>query len=233
MHIPLEFHWESELTDYFQKEDYKNLLENIEKEYQNETIYPPKEQIYQALNLTPYGQVKVCILGQDPYHGVNQANGLAFSVHQDQKLPPSLRNIYKELETDLEIPQATHGDLTHWAKQGVLLLNTVLTVRQSQANSHHGLGWENLTDHIITLLNNQENPIVFILWGKQAQQKETMIDTTKHAVIKSVHPSPLSAYRGFFGSKPFSQTNDLLKTLGLDPINWALPTTQDDQITLF
>ncbi|MBG9989294.1 uracil-DNA glycosylase [Aerococcaceae bacterium DSM 111176] len=233
MHIPLEPHWQEQLGAYFQRDDYKQLLENINQEYQNETIFPPQTEIYQALNLTPYGQVKVCILGQDPYHGENQANGLAFSVHPDQKVPPSLRNIYKELETDLNIPPAEHGDLSHWAKQGVLLLNTVLTVRMSQANSHHGLGWEDLTDHIITLLNDQETPIVFILWGKQAQQKEAMIDLDKHAVIKSVHPSPLSAYRGFFGSKPFSRTNFQLKTWGMDPIDWALPNTETNQITLF
>jgi uracil-DNA glycosylase len=179
--------------------------------------------IFEALEKTPYEKVKVVILGQDPYHGMNQAHGLSFSVQPGVKIPPSLKNIYKELADDLGIPPVTHGYLTSWAEQGVLLLNTVLTVREGQAYSHRGKGWEQLTDAIIQKLNEREQPIVFILWGKPAQQKMTMIDTQKHIIIRSVHPSPLSAHRGFFGSKPFSKTNDALIALGETPINWQLP----------
>lgn len=233
MYLPLESHWQAQLAEYLASDNYHQLIEKIEQEYQAHIIYPPQEKIYQALNLTPYGKVKVCILGQDPYHGIDQANGLAFSVNVEQKLPPSLRNIFKELEDDLAIPQADHGDLTYWATQGVLLLNTVLTVRASQANSHHHLGWQILTDQIIESLNQQEQPIVFILWGKQAHEKATIINTEKHVIIKTVHPSPLSAYRGFFGSKPFSNTNQQLEAWGLEPIAWQLPKRDREQMSLF
>ncbi|MGB7461213.1 MAG: uracil-DNA glycosylase, partial [Carnobacterium jeotgali] len=172
---------------------------------------------------TPYNEVKVVILGQDPYHGPDQAHGLSFSVLPNVKTPPSLVNIYKELETDLDIPRANHGYLESWAKQGVLLLNTVLTVRKGQAHSHKGKGWEVLTDAVIKKLSEREKPMVFILWGNPSIKKRALIDETKHVVLTSVHPSPLSAYRGFFGSKPFSKTNEALINLGEEPINWQLP----------
>ncbi|MBP2855511.1 uracil-DNA glycosylase, partial [Acinetobacter baumannii] len=175
--------------------------------------------------LTPYEEVKVVILGQDPYHGENQAHGLSFSVQPGVKIPPSLRNIYKELYDDLGIAPVQHGNLVSWAKQGVLLLNTVLTVREGQAYSHRGKGWERLSDTIIEKLNEREKPIVFILWGKPAQEKIKMIDKSRHIIITSPHPSPLSASRGFFGSKPFSKTNDALLALGEEPIDWQLPET--------
>ncbi|MDN6691947.1 MAG: uracil-DNA glycosylase, partial [Enterococcus sp.] len=181
--------------------------------------------IFEALELTPYDQVKVVILGQDPYHGADQAHGLSFSVQPGVKIPPSLRNIYQELQSDLGIPPVQHGNLVRWAEQGVLMLNTVLTVREGQAYSHRGKGWEQLTDAIIERLNEREKPIVFILWGKPAQEKIKMIDTTKHAIVKSVHPSPLSAHRGFFGSKPFSKANQFLEGWGEQPIDWQLPET--------
>lgn len=181
--------------------------------------------VYEALELTPYEEVKVVILGQDPYHGVNQAHGLSFSVQPGVKTPPSLVNIYKELKNDLGIEPVSHGNLVTWAKQGVLLLNTVLTVREGQAYSHRGKGWEQLTDAIIEKLNERDKPIVFILWGKPAQEKMKMIDKSRHIIITAPHPSPLSAHRGFFGSKPFSKTNDALLALGETPIDWQLPKT--------
>lgn len=181
--------------------------------------------IFEALELTPYEKVKVVILGQDPYHGANQAHGLSFSVQPGVKIPPSLNNIYKELQSDLGIKPVNHGNLVSWAKQGVLLLNTVLTVREGQAYSHRGQGWERLTDTIIEKLNEREQPVVFILWGKPAQEKMKMIDKSKHIILTSSHPSPLSAHRGFLGSKPFSKTNDALLALGEQPIDWQLPET--------
>lgn len=208
-----------------QKEYYQKLHKIIDQEYQTKTIYPPKQQIFRALNLCDFDDVKVVILGQDPYHGENQAHGLSFSVQPGVKIPPSLRNIYKELYDDLGIAPVQHGNLVSWAKQGVLLLNTVLTVREGQAYSHRGKGWERLTDTIIEKLNEREKPIVFILWGKPAQEKIKMIDKSRHIIITSPHPSPLSASRGFFGSKPFSKTNDALLALGEEPIDWQLPET--------
>ena len=181
--------------------------------------------IFEALELTPYEKVKVVILGQDPYHGANQAHGLSFPVQPGVKIPPSLNNIYKELQSDLGIKPVNHGNLVSWAKQGVLLLNTVLTVREGQAYSHRGQGWERLTDTIIEKLNEREQPVVFILWGKPAQEKMKMIDKSKHIILTSSHPSPLSAHRGFLGSKPFSKTNDALLALGEQPIDWQLPET--------
>lgn len=215
--------WQSILEEEFQKPYYLELREFLKQEYQTQRIFPDMYHIFDALEKTPYEKVKVVILGQDPYHGMNQAHGLSFSVQPGVKIPPSLKNIYKELADDLGIPPVTHGYLTSWAEQGVLLLNTVLTVREGQAYSHRGKGWEQLTDVIIQKLNEREQPIVFILWGKPAQQKMTMIDAQKHIIIRSVHPSPLSAHRGFFGSKPFSKTNDALIALGETPINWQLP----------
>lgn len=215
--------WQEILADEFQKPYYQELRQFLKNEYQTQQIHPDMYHIFEALEKTAYEEVKVVILGQDPYHGPNQAHGLSFSVQPGIKVPPSLKNIYKELEADLGISPVSHGYLTSWAEQGVLLLNTVLTVRESQAYSHRGKGWEKLTDEIIQKLNQREKPIVFILWGKPAQQKISMIDTTKHLIISSVHPSPLSAHRGFFGSKPFSQTNQALLQMGETPINWQLP----------
>lgn len=186
------------------------------------TVYPREDAIFRALELTPYDQVKVVILGQDPYHGEGQAHGLSFSVQDGVPIPPSLQNIYKELESDLGIPLAHTGNLTSWAQQGVLLLNTVLTVEAGQANSHRGRGWEQFTDRIIQVLNDCPRPLVFVLWGKPAQQKEAMITNSRHLVLKAPHPSPLSAYRGFFGSRPFSRINDFLEMTGQTPIDWRI-----------
>lgn len=185
-------------------------------------IYPRANDWFHALDSTPLEQVKVVILGQDPYHGLGQAHGLCFSVQPGVKTPPSLVNIYKELESDLGIERADHGNLDAWAKQGVLLLNAVLTVEAHQAGSHQGKGWEKFTDAIIELVNQRGQPAVFILWGSYAQKKAGFIDTSKHLVLKSVHPSPLSAHRGFFGSKPFSQTNEFLEKHGLKAIDWQV-----------
>lgn len=204
------------------QEYYQELKKFVDKEYDIHTIYPPKDKIFHCFNFKDYDDIKVVIIGQDPYHEENQANGLAFSVSKGVKIPPSLVNIYKEANEDVGIEIPTHGDLSSWANQGVLLINTVLTVRAHEANSHKLKGWEIFTDHIIEILNKREKPLVFILWGKQAIDKEKMIDTTKHCVIKSVHPSPLSAYRGFFGSKPFSKTNAFLVSKGMDPIDWRI-----------
>jgi uracil-DNA glycosylase len=185
--------------------------------------YPPKSQLYRSLELAPLERVKVVILGQDPYHGVGQANGLAFSVNMGIRIPPSLRNIYKELEADIGIEAPNHGDLTAWAKEGVLLLNSILTVEKGKPGSHKNLGWEQYTDSIIKQISDEREHIVFILWGKYAQSKESLIDTTKHLIIKSPHPSPFSARRGFLGSKPFSRTNKYLKKNNLKEINWNIP----------
>lgn len=217
--------WQTILTDEFEKEYYQKLRNFLKKEYTTQKIHPDMYHIYEALELTPYEKVKVVILGQDPYHGVNQAHGLSFSVQPGVKIPPSLNNIYKELQSDLGISPVKHGNLVSWAKQGVLLLNTVLTVREGQAYSHRGKGWEILTDKIIEKLNEREKPIIFILWGKPAQEKMKMIDKSRHIILTSAHPSPLSAHRGFLGSKPFSKTNDALMALGETPIDWQLPET--------
>jgi len=215
--------WQDVLAEEFQKPYYRNLHEFLKEEYANQKIHPDMYHIFEALQITPYEDVKVVILGQDPYHGPNQAHGLSFSVQPGVKVPPSLQNIYKELQSDLGVPPVNHGYLESWAKQGVLLLNTVLTVREGQAYSHRGKGWERLTDKVIEKLNERQDPVVFILWGKPAQKKISMIDTSKHVIIKSVHPSPLSANRGFFGSQPFSKTNNALIALGKTPIDWQLP----------
>lgn len=216
--------WQQVLEKEFTKPYYLQLRKFLKNEYQTKTIYPDMYRIFSALELTPYEEVKVVILGQDPYHGPNQAHGLAFSV-ESGKIPPSLQNIYKEMNSDLGILPANHGNLTHWAKQGVLLLNTVLTVRAGEANSHQGQGWEQFTDSIIQALNERKQPVVFILWGRPAQQKSKMIDKKKHIIIASAHPSPLSAYRGFFDSHPFSKTNAALAALGEKPIDWQLPNS--------
>lgn len=217
--------WQEVLADEFEKDYYQQLRIFLKNEYATRKIHPDMYHVYEALELTPYEEVKVVILGQDPYHGVNQAHGLSFSVQPGVKTPPSLVNIYKELKNDLGIEPVSHGNLVTWAKQGVLLLNTVLTVREGQAYSHRGKGWEQLTDTIIEKLNERDKPIVFILWGKPAQEKMKMIDKSRHIIITAPHPSPLSAHRGFFGSKPFSKTNDALLALGETPIDWQLPKT--------
>lgn len=217
--------WQEVLKDEFEAPYYQQLRQFLKKEYQEQVIFPEMNHIWEAFEWTPYDKVKVVILGQDPYHGPNQAHGLSFSVQPTIKTPPSLVNIYKELQSDLGIPPVNHGYLKSWAEQGVLLLNTVLTVRNGQANSHRGQGWETLTDAVIKKLNERATPIVFILWGKPSISKLKLIDTTRHAVITAPHPSPLSAYRGFFGSKPFSKTNEALIKFGETPINWQLPET--------
>lgn len=217
--------WQEVLKYEFEAPYYEKLRQFLKKEYQEQVIFPEMNHIWEAFEWTPYDKVKVVILGQDPYHGPNQAHGLSFSVQPTIKTPPSLVNIFKELQSDLGIPPVNHGYLKSWAEQGVLLLNTVLTVRNGQANSHRGQGWETLTDAVIKKLNERATPIVFILWGKPSISKLKLIDTTRHAVITAPHPSPLSAYRGFFGSKPFSKTNEALIKFGETPINWQLPET--------
>lgn len=215
--------WAPFLETEMQEEYYQRLRGILIKEYKSRTIHPSMYDIFNAMHYTPYHKVKVVILGQDPYHGPRQAHGLSFSVLPGVEPPPSLVNIFKELHDDLGCTIPKHGCLKHWAEQGVLLLNTVLTVREHQANSHQGIGWERFTDHIIELLNQREEPMVFILWGRPAQRKQSMITNPNHLVLTSSHPSPLSAYRGFFGSRPFSKVNHFLEEHGMEPIDWQLP----------
>ena len=212
--------WYSILEDYLVSEDYLSLMSRIESESNEYCIYPESSDIFRALVLTKPSKVKVVMIGQDPYHGPKQANGLAFSVSSGVKLPPSLKNIFKELAQDLGTDLRQEGDLSDWARQGILLLNRVLTVRAGQAGSHQNLGWEEFTQEIVKQINQNANPVIFVLWGKSAQTLEPFINLDRHSVIKSVHPSPLSAYRGFFGSKPFSHINSKLKATGQDPIAW-------------
>ena len=214
--------WLEALKDEFKKDYYKNLFAKVADEYKTHTIFPPADDIFNAFHYAPLNQVKVVILGQDPYHGVNQAHGLCFSVKPGVEIPPSLVNIYKELEDDLGCKIPHHGYLTKWAKQGVLMLNNVLTVRAHQANSHRGIGWEEFTDAAIRVLNQQDRPIVFILWGRPAQMKKSMLNNPKHLILEAPHPSPLSAYRGFFGCKHFSKTNEFLMKNKLLPIDWQI-----------
>jgi len=214
--------WFNILRDEFEKEYFSNLRNFLIEEKKNHQIYPPGNQIFAAFDYTPFDNVKVVILGQDPYHGYNQANGLCFSVNQGIKHPPSLVNIFKEIETDLKIPYPKSGDLTAWAKQGVLLLNATLTVRANQAGSHQKKGWEQFTDAVIQNLSNEKEKVVFLLWGNFAISKTALINHQRHLILKSVHPSPLSAHRGFFGSKHFSQTNNFLIQNGLHPIDWKI-----------
>lgn len=218
----IENSWKTIIEPATKKESFQKLKEFLKKEYKEQTIYPKKENLWTAFEWTDYEDVKVVILGQDPYHGENQAHGLSFSVQAGMKIPPSLRNIYKELEDDLNIQTPDHGYLKEWAEEGVFLLNTVLTVRAGEAGSHRGKGWEALTDFVISSLNEKEKPVVFILWGAEARKKKALIDEDKHFVLTSFHPSPLSAYRGFFGSKPFSKTNQLLTESGQKEIDWEL-----------
>ena len=220
---PISNDWLEPLKPEFRKPYYAKLYKTVMDEYHTRRIYPPADDIFNAFALTPLKDVKVVILGQDPYHGDGQAHGLCFSVKPQVAIPPSLENIYKELHDDLGCKIPSHGCLTSWAKQGVLLLNTVLTVQAHKPMSHRGVGWEEFTDAAIAKLNTQDRPIVFILWGKPAQEKAKMLSNPKHLVLKAPHPSPLSAYRGFFGSKPFSQTNDFLIKNGEAPIQWEIP----------
>lgn len=217
--------WLEVLSDEFKKPYYRTLYEFVKKEYNTTKIFPPSDEIFTAYNLTPLKEVKVVILGQDPYHNDGQAHGLCFSVRPQVEIPPSLVNIYKELQDDLGCYIPNNGYLVKWARQGVLMLNTVLTVRAHQANSHHGRGWEEFTDATIRALNEQDRPIVFILWGRPAQMKRSMLNNPKHLILEAPHPSPLSAYRGFFGSKPFSKTNAFLEKNGLQPIDWQIVNT--------
>ena len=213
--------WDNILQEEYHQEYFKNIVKIINKEYKEKTIFPPQKQIFNAFHL-PYKDVKVVILGQDPYHGVGEANGLAFAVSDGIKLPPSLQNIYKELESDLGIPRANVGNLECWAREGVLLLNSVLTVEKDKAASHKSVGWEQFTDAIIKKLNEKDTPIVFILWGNFAKSKKVLITNPNHYIIESTHPSPFSARYGFFGSKPFSKTNAYLKEKGVSEIDWKV-----------
>nr|WP_307786977.1 uracil-DNA glycosylase [Pseudogracilibacillus auburnensis] len=219
--------WASLLEEEFHQPYFESLQAFVKKEFERYTIYPEKKDIFNALHYTPYEQVKVVIIGQDPYHGAGQAHGLSFSVKPDVRIPPSLRNIFKELHNDLGCEIPNNGYLVHWAKQGVLMLNTVLTVREGEAHSHRGKGWEIFTDKIISLISEKENPVVFILWGRPAQEKIRLIDTGKHKIITSPHPSPFAARKGFFGSKPFSKTNEILQRSGEKSIDWQVPNITD------
>lgn len=214
--------WQEVVGEQFQKPYFLELQRFLEKEYSEHTVYPAKEEVFQAFRATPYQRVKAVILGQDPYHGPGQAHGLSFSVKSGVKLPPSLKNIFRELSEDIGCPMPKDGNLQPWAEQGVLLLNAVLTVRAGEANSHKGKGWERFTDAVIEALNRREEPVAFVLWGNSAQAKGAKVDEGRHLVIRSPHPSPLSAHRGFFGSRPFSRINQWLASQGKDPIRWEL-----------
>ena len=218
----IENDWLCELKEEFTKPYYKELYNFVKNEYNTKVVYPPADDIFNALHLTPLKEVKVLILGQDPYHEVNQAHGLCFSVLPGNQTPPSLQNIYKELHDDLGCKIPNNGYLSKWAKQGVLLLNTVLTVRAHEAFSHKGRGWETFTDRIISALNKQQRPIVYMLWGSPAQAKASMLDNSQQLILKAPHPSPLSAYRGFFGCRHFSKCNEFLIDHGIDPIDWQI-----------
>ncbi len=220
MHIGNE--WDALLADEIKKDYYLRLREFLKQEYTTRRIYPPMEDIFNALRHTSYSDVRAVILGQDPYHGAGQAHGMCFSVKKGTPPPPSLQNIFKELKADLGIDPPNHGELTQWADNGVLLLNTVLTVREGQANSHRGMGWEHFTDRVIQLLNERQQPIVFLLWGGNARSKANLITNPQHLVLQCAHPSPLSAYNGFFGCRHFSKTNEFLTQHGMQPINWKL-----------
>lgn len=214
--------WLTELKTEFESDYFKSLKLFLLEEKKKHTICPKGEDIFNAYNLTPFNEIKVVIIGQDPYHGENQAHGLCFSVQKGIKPPPSLKNIYKELKSDVEFTEPNHGELTSWAKQGVFLLNATLTVRKSQPGSHQKKGWETFTNETIKAISNKKEGIVFLLWGRFAQEKEKLIDAEKHHILKAAHPSPFSAYNGFFGCKHFSKTNSLLQSQNLTPINWNL-----------
>ena len=219
---PLSGEWLEALKGEFRKPYYRALFQKVGEEYQTRKIFPPVDDIFNAFHFTPLSQVKVVILGQDPYHNDGQAHGLCFSVKKEVDIPPSLVNIYQELHDDLGCYIPNNGYLEKWARQGVMMLNTVLTVRAHQANSHRGIGWEEFTDAAIRVIAEQDRPIVFLLWGRPAQAKKSMIYNPKHLVLEAPHPSPLSAYRGFFGSRPFSKTNDFLTANNLTPIDWQI-----------
>ncbi len=215
--------WLEALGGEFKKPYYKKLYEFVNEEYAKTTVFPPADEIFTAFHLTPLNKIKVVIIGQDPYHDYGQAHGLCFSVKPGQKIPPSLVNIYKELSDDLGLKIPNNGYLSHWAKQGVLLLNNVLTVRAHKAASHSNMGWEEFTDAAIDAVNKEDRPIVFMLWGAPAQKKGAKLNNPKHLVLKAPHPSPLSAYRGFFGCRHFSKCNEFLKENGIEPIDWQIP----------
>ena len=219
---PITNDWQQPLEVEFKKPYYKDLYKKVLEEYRSRQIFPNPDDIFNAFHLTPLKDVKVVILGQDPYHNDGQAHGLCFSVKPDVEVPPSLVNIYKELQDDLGCRIPNNGYLVKWAKQGVLMLNRVLTVRAHQANSHRGIGWEQFTDAVIRAVDAQDRPIVFLLWGRPAQMKKSMLHNPKHLILEAPHPSPLSAYRGFFGCKHFSQTNAFLEKNGLAPIDWQI-----------
>jgi uracil-DNA glycosylase len=214
--------WNPLLRSEFDQPYWADLQAFVADERREHTVYPAVDDVFAALHLTSYAAVRVLILGQDPYHGPRQAHGLCFSVQRGVRTPPSLANIHKELASDLDLPIPTHGNLEKWARQGVLLLNATLTVRAGQAASHQGHGWETFTDQVIRTVNAKEHPVVFILWGSSARRKKELIDLSRHTVIESAHPSPLSAHNGFFGTRPFSRTNAALAEAGLDPIDWSL-----------
>lgn len=220
MDVKIEQSWKEQLADEFQKEYFFNLTQFVKQEYQTRTVYPPGKLIFNAFEQCPFEEVKVVLIGQDPYHEPGQAHGLCFSVREGIPFPPSLLNILKEIEDDLGKPMPPNGDLTRWAKQGVLLLNSTLTVRAHQAGSHQHKGWEEFTDAVISKLNQSRENIVYILWGSYAQKKGAVINTNRNLVLKSPHPSPLSAHRGFFGNKHFSKANDYLIACGKTPIDW-------------
>ncbi len=215
--------WDDVLAGEFEKEYYLKLREFLKSEYGTHQVYPPMEHIFRALKETPYDKVKAVILGQDPYHEPGQAQGLCFSVPEGVKQPPSLVNIFKEMQADLGVRPPSHGNLLTWAHQGVLLLNAVLTVREHEANSHKNKGWEQFTDRVISLLNDREDPVVFILWGANAKAKASLITNDRHCILTGAHPSPLSAHNGFWGGKYFSRANEFLEERGYEPINWRIP----------
>lgn len=220
MEVKIEKSWKEVLQTEFDKPYFENLVGFVKQEYASHTIFPPAGQIFNAFNTCPFNHVKVVILGQDPYHGPRQAHGLCFSVNDGIQFPPSLQNIFKEINSDLGIPMPKSGNLTRWAEQGVLLLNATLTVRASQAGSHQGRGWEEFTDAVIKIISEKAENVVFILWGSYAIKKKSLIDASKHCILTAPHPSPLSSYRGFFGCKHFSQTNTYLTSKGKTPIEW-------------
>lgn len=215
--------WDEILAPEFKKDYYLKLREFLKQEYTHYTVYPDMNNIFNSLKYADYDNIKVVIIGQDPYHEPNQAHGLAFSVLKGNPVPPSLKNIYKEIETDLGIAPPNHGELTYWARQGVLLLNNALTVRRGQANSHRGKGWEQFTDAVISKVNEKDSPVVYLLWGANAREKTRLINNPKHLILTAAHPSPLSAFNGFFGCRHFSRCNDFLRKNGVEPVDWHIP----------